>query len=78
MTTRVYTFLVPFTFEMQFSFPSDDVELVPFPDKGLPEFSPVKSAIEGLRNEIRDYLREHYAVENVEINNQLVTLLGSD
>ncbi len=78
MTTRPYTFLIPITFDVQFTFESDDVELVPIAHGGLPEYRPSDSAIESLRNEFTEYIGEHYAINSVQIQKPLMTFLGSD
>ena len=76
--TSHYTFSVPITFEMQFTFPSDDVELVPFPDNGLPEYCPIDSALEALRAEMTEYLQQTYPIHNLQIPKLLIAFLGSD
>ncbi|MCX7421556.1 MAG: hypothetical protein NT013_18695 [Planctomycetia bacterium] len=78
MSDPHYTFLIPMTFEMQFTFPSKDVVLATFPDKGLPEYCPSDAALEELRAEIEECLGQNYAVDNVQIPSLLVTFLGSD
>ena len=75
MSKRLYTYAVPFSFTMQFTFPESDVTTDP--DSNDEDSSPTHKAIEDLTKEIETYLGEHYAVNSVEIDDDELLFLGA-
>lgn len=73
-SARLYTFRVLVTFEMQYTFRSDEVECDP--DGAANSLEPTDKALTGLGNELREYLSQNYAVDNVEVSSDSDFLLG--
>ena len=72
--TKLYTYSVSVTFEMQFTFTSDEVERDYEGDAN--SFEPTDKALTDLEHELREYLFESYPVESVEVSTDSALLLG--
>lgn len=71
---KLYTFNVSFSFEMQFTFTSSDVQ--PAEEGGENDFDPKDEALAALVKEVEEYLAQEYPVNNVEAFADFDSLLG--
>jgi hypothetical protein len=71
---KLYTFNVSFSFEMQFTFPSSDVQ--PAEEGGKNDFDPTDKAITALEKEVENYLAQVYPVTNVQAFADFDSLIG--
>jgi hypothetical protein len=67
-----FTFVVQCGFSMQFTFPREEVDCDPADIQGAEVTRP---ALERLENELRDYLGLHYAIGDIECEDDV--LLGT-
>ncbi len=73
---RHYTFKVSCSFQIQYTFSDDEVQIDP--DGNEEDFEPTSVALETLEHELEEYLFKAYAVEDVLASADSNTLIGID
>jgi hypothetical protein len=75
-TKKHYTYNLSVSFRMQFTFTENEVE--PSEDGGPKDRDPSQRALENLEEELREHLRQHYTVDDIEVSGDFDDLLGID